>query len=99
MINIYKLKYASRQEAIDDLIDKGILIITEEGTVFGNEIHAVVEIPKIVNTEAVFNENGDQIVDPTFIDGYHVDIMSSINLSFGSFEVFPATPKHKFLSI
>ena len=42
-MNIYKLRYENKQQAIDDLLNKGVYIETNEGLGYGTGIHSVVE--------------------------------------------------------
>jgi hypothetical protein len=57
---------------------------------------AVVYIGLIVENEGVYNDNGDELTPPTFIDGYHIDIMTNKIVNFGDKEIFPKNGKHKF---
>ena len=97
---IYKLIYTDHDTAITDLLAKGILVNTTDKD--GNEIntysqstHAVVYIGKIVDTPAVV-EDMEVITPATFIDGYHVDVMTDLEIEFEN-EVIPNNPKHNFL--
>jgi len=90
-MNIYKLKYENEAEAIADLTAKGVL--TEEG--WGEQTHAIVYIGKIVDTPATFNEDGEVETEATYLDGYHVDIMTSADIAFANASQ-PKNPKHKF---
>ena len=87
-MNIYKLTYQNKEQAIADLESKGILIITEDGQAYGNGVQAVVEIGLIVL----------DVVDeqPVYADGYHYDVMSTETYDFGSNLVVPKNPKHAF---
>ena len=97
---IYKLIYTDHDSAITDLLAKGVLVNTTD--LNGNEIntyaqstHAVVYIGKIVDTPAVV-EDMEVITPATFIDGYHVDVMTDLEIEFEN-EVIPNNPKHNFL--
>jgi translation elongation factor P/translation initiation factor 5A len=83
-MNIYKLTYQNKEQAIADLESKGIL--TENG--YGNGVQAVVEIGLIVL----------DVVDeqPIYAEGYHYDVMSTETYDFGSNLVVPKNPKHAF---
>ena len=83
-MNIYKLTYQNKEQAIADLESKGIL--TEE--IYGNGVQAVVEIGLIVL----------DVVDeqPIYADGYHYDVMSTETYDFGANLVVPKNPKHAF---
>ncbi len=83
-MNIYKLTYQNKEQAIADLESKGILT---EG-IYGNGVQAVVEIGLIVL----------DVVDeqPIYADGYHYDVMSTETYNFGANLVVPKNPKHAF---
>jgi hypothetical protein len=81
------------------MLTKGILINTTDKD--GNEIntfapstHAVVYIGKIVDTPAVI-ENMEVIKEATYLEGYHVDIMTDENIEFSN-EIKPNNPIHVF---
>ena len=90
-MNIYKLKYNDEAEAIADLTAKGV--ITEEG--WGTDTAAVVYIGRIVDTPATFTDEGEIDTEATYIDGYHVDIMTSATIEFDN-EEQPTNPAHTF---
>ena len=90
-MNIYKLKYQDEAEAIADLTAKGV--ITEDGG--GTDTAAVVYIGRIVDTPATFTEEGEIDTEATYIDGYHVDIMTSATIEFNN-EEHPTNPVHTF---
>ncbi len=79
-MNIYKLTYTNKEQAIADFESKGIL--TENG--YGIGVQAVVEIGVIA-----LDEN-------TNAEGYHYDVMSIETYDFGSNLVTPKNPKHTF---
>jgi translation elongation factor P/translation initiation factor 5A len=83
-MNIYKLTYQNKEQAIADLESKGILT---KG-IYGNGVQAVVEIGLIIL----------DIIDdqPIYADGYHYDIMSTETYDFGANLVEPKKPKHAF---
>jgi hypothetical protein len=87
-MNIYKLTYQNKDQAVADLVAKGILIETEEGQIYGNGVQAVVEIGLIVL----------DVVDeqPIYAEGYHYDVMSLETYDFGANLVEPKNPKHAF---
>jgi hypothetical protein len=90
-MNIYKLKYENEAAAIADLTDKGVL--TEDG--WGTDTAAVVYIGRIVDTPATFTDEGEIETEATYIDGYHVDIMTSATIEFDN-EEHPTNPAHNF---
>jgi hypothetical protein len=81
-MNIYKLKFTDKQQAENALKD-----ITSEATV---------HVGKIVDIEGTYDDDGNEVTPPTFIDGWHVDIMIKENIDFGQYEVTPTNPRHKF---
>jgi hypothetical protein len=88
MMNIFKLTYANKDQAVADLIAKNILVPQEEGYTYGEGVQAVVEI-------------GIICLDPTaeppvYANGYHYDVMSTEMYNFGANLVEPANPKHAF---
>jgi len=96
---IAKLKYIDKDEAISDLLAKGVLVRSTD--LDGNEINsyasetkAVVYIGRIVDTPAVI-ENQQIVTEATFLDGYHVDVMTDLEIKFDN-EIFPNNPKHRF---
>ena len=93
MIQVYKLKYVDKETAIAYLKAKGVYT---EDLSFGNGIHAVVEIGLVVLTDGTYDEQGNEITAPIYADGYHYDIMSEIEIDFGTNRIFPNNPKHNF---
>lgn len=95
-MNIYKLKYQNKEEALSDLVSKGVYIDTDEGLIFGDRIHAVADIGLIILEQGTYDENDDVITEPIFADGYHYDVMSDVEIVFEN-EITVNNPKHKFL--
>ena len=91
-MKISKLNYTDRETAIADLLAKGVY---QEGLIYGQGIHAIVEIGKVINIQGTYNENGNVLTEPTFYDGYAYDVMSEQDIVFES-EIFPKHPKHGF---
>lgn len=83
---IYKLKYNSEAEAIADL--------TEKGVIGSKKTHAIVYIGLIMDTPPVY-EGMNVIEEATFLDGYHVDIMTDDIIEFTN-ALTPENPKHTF---
>jgi len=88
IMQIYKLQYTDKDQAVADLVAKGILIETEEVQAYGEGVQAVVEIGLIVL----------DVVDeqPIYAEGYHYDVMSTEMYDFGANLVEPKNPKHAF---
>ena len=99
MIRIYKLKYTDRETAIADLISKGVFQEIDGEMIYAEGIEAVVEVGLIIDQEATFDEQGNLLTEPTYIEGYHFDIMTDNVIDFGENEIFPNHPKHTFAGI
>jgi len=63
------------------------------------QAEAVVHVGKIIDTEGAYDDEGNEITPPTFIEGWHVDIMLREEMDLSEFEVFPNNPKHKFFEL
>lgn len=90
---VYKLKYEDYQKAILDLMNKGVLLNSK--LEYGENIEAVVFIGKIELTEGTYDEQDRVLTEPTYEDGYFVDVMSSQEIEFNNI-VKPNNPVHKF---
>jgi len=84
-MNIYKLKYSDKETALADLKAKGLYIEVQESLVYGQGVHAIVELGLILLDET------------TFADGYHYDIMCEQDVDFGENSIIVNNPKHGFL--
>ena len=82
MIRIYKLKYTDRETAIANLIVKGVYQEIEGELSYSEGVHAVVEVGLIIDQEATFDEQGNMLTEPTYIEGYHFDIMAEKHITF-----------------
>ena len=96
MIRIYKLKYSDKETATADLISKGVYQEIEGELFYGNGIEAVVEIGKVIDQEATYDEQGNILTEPTYVDGYHFDIMIEKEVDFGANEIITKNPRHTF---
>ena len=96
-MNIYKLKYTTKVDAEKDLKEKGVYVETDEGLTYTTGIHAVVEIGKIITTDATYDEEGNELTAPIYASGYHYDIMCEQDIDFGSNSIEVTNPKHGFL--
>ena len=96
MIRIYKLKYPDRETALSDLIEKGVYKEIDDELIYGEGVHAVVDVGLIIDQEATFDEQGNLLTEPIYREGYHFDIMSEIEIDFGANEILPNHPKHTF---
>ena len=91
-MEIYKLNYLDKETAIADLLAKGVY---NEDLSYGQGIHAVVEIGKIVLENGTYDADFKELTAPIFADGYAYDVMSDIEIVFES-EIFPKKPRHGF---
>lgn len=98
-MRICKLKYTDRETAIADLLLKGVYKEIEGELIYGEGVHAVVEVGLIINEEATFDEQCNLLTEPTYREGYHFDIMAEKEIDFGENEIFPNNPKHTFSGI
>ena len=96
MIKIYKLKYINKETAIADFLSKGVYQEIDGELSYSEGIHAVVEAGLLIDQEATFDEQGNMLTEPTYIEGYHFDIMAEKEIDFGENETFPNHPKHTF---
>jgi len=97
IMNIFKLKYTDKNQAVYDLIAKNILVPQEEdGYIFGEGVQAVVEIGLIILAQPTFDEKGNELIPAIIADGYHYDVMSTEMYDFGNNLVVPKNPKHAF---
>lgn len=98
-MKIYKLKYTDKEAAIADLIAKGVFREIDDEMLYADGIDAVVEVGLLIDQEAIFDENGNMLTEPTYREGYHFDIMTENEIDFGENEIFPNNPKHSFAGI
>ena len=94
-MNIYKLTYENKDQAVADLVAKGIYIETEDGLTYGDGVAAIVEIGLIMIEPPVM-DGMTVVTEPIYADGYHYDVMSTETYDFGSNLVDPKNPKHAF---
>ena len=90
---IYQLKFSAKKQAIDELKKVGIL---DEEENYTEITHAVVHVGKIVDIEGTYSDEGELLTEPTFMKGYHVDVMTKVDIDFGDFIVTPNNPRHTF---
>jgi hypothetical protein len=96
-MNIFKLTYTDKDQAIADLVAKNILVLQEEdGYIFGEGVQAVVEIGLITLEYPTFDEEGNELTPAVYADGYHYDVMSTETYDFGANLIEPKNPKHTF---
>lgn len=99
-MNIYKTNFPTEQEGKDYLLSIGVLIEIDEDNikeiVFAKDTAAVVYIGKVVKIPATYDADGNIITPAVYYDGYAIDVMSSLDLDFGSFMVYPVEAAHSF---
>jgi hypothetical protein len=78
------------------LIAKGVYQETDGELIYVDGIHAVVEVGLIIDQEATFDEQGNLLTEPTYIEGYHFDIMAEKEIDFGVNEIIPKHQMHTF---
>ena len=89
----YKLKYESKKQAIEHLHSLGI---TDEKGNFNQREISVVYIGQIIDKHATFDDKGNLLTEPTYIDGYHIDVLTDKKINFDNYEINPQTAKHTF---
>jgi len=97
---IYKLNYKDKETAIKDFINKNVYIEVNDlnkdtKLSYGDGIHAVVEIGKVVKTQGFCSPDLKEFTAPEYYDGYAFDVMSEIEIKFDN-EIFPKKIIHNF---
>jgi hypothetical protein len=99
-MNIYKLKFADKEQAIAVLKEKNVLVEQtfqeETHLAYGDGVQAVVELGLIMLTPPVMGEDMTIVTEPVYADGYHYDVMSLELYDFESYLIEPKNPKHAF---
>ena len=101
-MDIYKTVFDNELQGKNYLISQGVWTeVTEDGITsmqFTNGTAAVVNIGKIVEFPATYDDEGNELTPAVYFDGWTYDIMSSDILDFGTYEVYPADKAaHSFL--
>ena len=101
-MDIYKTVFDNELQGKNYLIAQGVWEeVTEDGVTsmqFINGTAAVVNIGKIVEFPATYDDEGNELTPAVYFDGWAYDIMSSDILDFGTYEVYPADKAaHSFL--
>ena len=89
---IYKLRYASKEDALKDL--KSNKVIDYKGN-YINGTEAVVDCGIITLVYATYDKNEIELTPAIFAEGYHYDIMTNDIIVFES-EIFVKEPRFKF---
>jgi hypothetical protein len=87
-------KFSNEQEAIDKLTLAG-LVTEDEGVLnYGDKYHSISIVGLIVDEPGTYDEEGNQLTAPTFIDGWHVNIRSrgDAPTQLAGYKVTPNTP-------
>ncbi len=88
MIKIYKAVFENEIQASDYLFNIGVYVeIEDEGIIYiaySENTQSVVNIGKIVDKNKTIDPQ-----NPIYYPGIAYDIMSSAELNFGSYEVYP----------
>lgn len=100
-MNIYKLNYTDKENAIVDLLAKGVYVEVENidkeiVLSYGQGIQAIVEIGKITLIKGIYDADFKELNAPVFADGYHYDIMCEQEIDFLANEIIVNNPKHTF---
>ena len=92
MINIYKLRYNSKADALKDLKAKKVIDTNEQ---YINGTESVVECGIITLVYVACDENEKEITPAVYAEGYHYNIMTNDTIVFDS-EIFPKNSRYKF---
>lgn len=87
-MNIYKLTFTDKAEALVVLQEKAVLVPFEDEFIYGEGVHAVVELGIIC-----LDPN---VEPPVYADGYYYDVMAEQVIDFGTHLIEPKNPKHAF---
>jgi len=89
--------YLAAETALDAA---GLMQAHEDGAVgFGAPGHIVDMVGAVVDSPGVYDEDGNEIAPPTFVDGYHVNIRSrgAAPAGLAAYEIAPpATPARRW---
>ena len=93
-MKIYKAVFDTEQQGKDYLLNIGVLIEqdSDEGVeiVFAPTTAAVVYVGKVVEIPGTYGPDGEVITPPVYYPGFAIDVMSSSDLDFGTYAVYPA---------
>ena len=90
---IYQLKYTDKEVAQTHLQEVGVLDAENNYT---DITHAVVEVSPKFLVEPTYDEEGNQLTPGELEPGYLVDVMTEVEVDFGTYVVTPSNPRHKF---
>ena len=95
-MNIYKAVFDTKEQGTNYLLNIGVLIEVEGENVFAPTTAAVVYIGKVVKIPSTYDADGNIITPAVYYDGFAIDVMSSLDLDFGEFMVYPIEAAHSF---
>ena len=98
-MKIYKAVFDTKEQGTEYLLNIGVLVedVEQEGeNVFASTTAAVVYIGKVVKIPATYDDEGNIITPAVYYPGYAIDVMSSLDLDFGEFMVYPIEAAHSF---
>jgi len=84
---VMRLKFADKKEADEMLLDSGVVVETDDGDAYSSDVIAVVHVGHIVDTPAEYDDQGDIVSEPTFVQGWHVDILTTEKIPTPQIEV------------
>ena len=90
-MNIYKTNFPTEKDGKQYLLSIGVLVETDEQIVFAKDTAAVVYIGKVVDKDKTTDPE-----NPVYYPGFAIDVMSSLDLDFGAFMVYPVEAAHSF---
>ena len=95
-MKIYKANFETKEQGTEYLLNIGVLVENESEIVFAKDTAAVVYIGKVVKIPATYDADGNIITPAVYYDGFAIDVMSSLDLDFGAFMVYPVEAAHSF---
>jgi hypothetical protein len=85
-MKLHKLKYNSKEHA-----EESLTALEEVDNIYG-----IIHVGMLVDNPGMYNDEGEVIQEPTFIEGWHVDIAMEGELSetLKKYQIFPKNPVH-----
>ncbi len=94
----YKLKYIDKYTAIEDLKNRGYIIESDDGDIWREDIKGIIHVGNIPLTKGEYDNEGTVLIEPTYKEGWHVDVYSEReDLTFNAETTNPANPYHTLL--
>jgi len=90
MMQIYKTNFPTEKKGKQHLLNLGVILEVKGEIVFAKNTAAVVYIGKVVEVPATYDADGNILTPAVYYDGYAIDVMSSSDLDFGPYAVYPA---------